>query len=252
MKIVTWNVNGLRSVVRRDFEHWLRQLDADVICLQEVKIEEDLLTTNWFGGYKSFWNTSERPGYSGVATLVRESLAPSIFYKGIGHPDSDVEGRVLSLEVLGIQIVNVYAPHSHRTLIRLDAKLAFLAALSSFLARNATKGPSIVLGDLNIAHTEIDLANPKANARNAGFLPEEREWLSGMLASGFVDAFRKFEPGSGHYTWWSLRSGVRDRNVGWRLDYILVTESLESRLLNCRHMAERTGSDHCPVSVELS
>ncbi|WP_077732001.1 exodeoxyribonuclease III [Methylocaldum sp. 14B] len=252
MKLVSWNVNGLRSLVRRDFEAWLAATNYDVVCLQEVKVKEDLLTTHWFENYKAFWNASRRPGISGVATLVRENLAVASIRQGIGDPALDAEGRVLTIDVAGVRVVNLYAPHSHRKLIRLDAKVSFLATLKRFIEQARIDGlPLVLVGDFNIAHQEIDLANPRANQRNAGFLPVEREWITGLLASGFVDAFRHFEQGSGHYTWWSMREGVRARNVGWRLDYAFVEDRLIPSLVACRHLPDRTGSDHCPVVLEL-
>lgn len=252
MRVVTWNVNGLRSVVRRDFDDWLRDLEADVVCLQEVKTGEDLLTSQWFKGYEAVWNAAERPGYAGVATLVRRGVPLGGVVRGIDHCESDGEGRVLTLDADGITIVNVYAPHSHRKLTRLEHKLAFLKALDRTLDRLIAAGrPFILAGDLNVAHLEIDVANARGNTRNAGFLPQERAWFAGILERGMIDAFRAFDPEPGRYTWWSMREGVRERNVGWRLDYILASPSLRSRLRHCRHLTERLGSDHCPVLLDL-
>ena len=252
MRVTTWNVNGLRSAVRGDFEHWLCQSGDDVVCLQEVKAEADLLTTHWFDGYHSYWYPAGRPGYSGVATLVRYGIEPRSVTRGIGHA-SDVEGRVLTTAFDDLTVVNVYAPHSHRTLSRLPEKVSFLAALTRYVSHLRSDGHRVVLvGDFNVAHQDIDLRNAKTNRKNAGFLPEERQWVTELLASGFVDAFRRFEDGPGHYTWWSMRDGVKARNVGWRLDYAFVEESLASRLESCRHQPERSGSDHCPVSVEFT
>lgn len=252
MKVVTWNVNGLRATVRNDFEAWLRRAGNDVVCLQEVKVQEDLLTTNWFKGYVALWNSAERSGYSGVATLVREDLKIHGIRRGIGHA-SDVEGRVLTVDFATFTLVNVYAPHSHRLLTRVADKISFLEALDVFIADKRAGGrPLVLVGDFNVAHTEIDLANPATNRGNAGFLLEERAWVDRLLSSGFVDAFRQFEPAGGHYTWWSMRSTVRERNIGWRLDYVFVEETLRGDLVTCRHVPERKGSDHCPVEVELA
>lgn len=174
MKLASWNVNGLRSLVRRDFDAWLGQTNYDMVCLQEVKVEEDLLTTHWFPKYKAFWNASHQPGKSGVATLVREDHVAGSVRTGIGDWSSDSEGRVLTMDVGGMRLVNIYAPHSHRMLLRLDAKIAFLAALTRFIEKEKSDGvPLVLVGDFNIAHQEIDLANPKGNRRNAGFLPAE-------------------------------------------------------------------------------
>lgn len=252
MKLVSWNVNGLRSLVRRDFEAWLSATAYDVVCLQEVKVQEDLLTTHWFDNYMAFWNPSRRPGISGVATLVRDNHTVTSVRAGIGHQALDAEGRVLVTDVAGMRVVNVYAPHSHRKLFRLDAKVAFFAGLKRFIEELRSEGvPLVLVGDFNVAHQEIDLANPKANQRNAGFLAVEREWVTDLLASGFKDAFRYFEPSGGHYTWWSMLKGVRERNVGWRLDYVFVEDRLLPSLVACYHLPERTGSDHCPVVLEL-
>lgn len=253
MKIATWNVNGLRSVVRRDFETWLTETGYDVICLQEVKVEEDLLTTHWFEGYEAYWNPSRRAGHSGVATLVRRDLKAKGVVRGIGDTASDPEGRVITLDVDGVRIVNVYAPHSHRKLTRLEAKLSFLARFSDFVRNECEDNSSItLLGDFNIAHREIDLANPKSNRGNAGFLPEERAWVDRLLDEGFHDAFRDLHPEPGHYTWWSMIGDVRARNVGWRLDYAFVSAALRPRLQACDILSARDGSDHCPVVVTLA
>lgn len=253
VRISTWNVNGLRATVRNDFEAWLRRARNDVVCLQEVKVHEDLLTTNWFEGHVAYWNTAERGGYSGVATLVREGGLPVRgVTRGIGHK-SDVEGRVLTVDFDAFSLVNVYAPHSHRLLTRLPEKISFLEALDAFITEKRSCGrPLILVGDFNVAHTEIDLANPRPNRGNAGFLPVERAWIDRLLANGFIDAFRHFEPEGGHYTWWSMRPTVRERNVGWRLDYVFVDQGLKEDLVACRHLPGRTGSDHCPVVVELT
>lgn len=252
LNLLTWNVNGLRSVVRQDFGKWLSGSGLDVVCLQEVKLEEDLLTRHWFPGYVAYWNTARRQGYSGVATLIREGLAVENVTIGIGHEETDPEGRVLMTDVEGVRVLNVYAPHSHRKLVRLATKVDFLSALSRFVANHRADRPIILMGDLNIAHREIDLANPKANLTNAGFRQEEREWMDQLLAGGFVDAFRLCEPGPGHYTWWSMRAGVRERNVGWRLDYALLEDRLAACVVDCHLMPDRVGSDHCPVRLTVA
>lgn len=249
---MSWNVNGLRSLVRRDFQAWLNETNYDVVCLQEAKVAEDMLTALWFENYRAFYSPSERPGYAGVATLVRTDHEASSIRSGIGDKELDKEGRILSLSVSGIRIVNVYAPHSHRKLIRLDTKIAFLEALTRFIQIERSRGvPLVLVGDFNVAHQEADLANPKANRSNAGFLPVERQWVTELLASGFIDAFRKFENSGGHYTWWSMRAGVREKNVGWRLDYAFVQSDLDHAITACSHLTNRTGSDHCPVAVEI-
>ena len=252
MRIATWNVNGLRSTVRGEFEQWLRSSNIDIACLQEAKVEEDLLTRRWFDGYEAHWNPAQRPGYSGVATLVRDGVETLGVERGIGDPETDIEGRVIATRFPDFEVVNIYAPHSHRTLSRLDHKLRFLAHLAEYVDRKrATSPPLVIVGDLNIAHLDIDVANAKANKGNAGFLPQEREWLDALLQSDFVDAFRHFDQTPGNFTWWSMRAGVRERNVGWRLDYIVVDERLRPKLSACRIQRDQTGSDHCPVILEL-
>jgi exodeoxyribonuclease III len=250
MKISTWNINGLRSGVRAGFESWLSNSDNDIVCLQEVKTEEDLLGSVWFPGYTAHWFGALRSGYSGVLTLVSSKLNPISIRKGIGDPTIDSEGRVLSVEFNRFEIINVYAPHSHRELTRLDFKLQFLKKLSEYISDQRKKGkPLIIVGDLNIAHEERDIANFAANRKNAGFLPQERSWLEELLRDGFQDAFRVFCNDPGHYTWWSPIKGVRERNIGWRLDYILVDQSMLGSLKSCFHSPEQKGSDHCPVTA---
>ena len=192
MKISTWNINGLRSGVRSGFESWLTASKNDIVCLQEVKTEEDLLGSVWFPGYVAHWFGSDRTGYSGVVTLVSSSLTPISVRKGIGDPIIDTEGRVISVELDKFELLNVYAPHSHRKLTRLDFKLHFLEKLARYVAERKKDKPLIIVGDLNIAHEERDLTNFAANRKNAGFLPQERLWLDGILKTGFRDAFRVF------------------------------------------------------------
>lgn len=252
MRISTWNVNGLRSSVRSGFENWLEASKNDIVCLQEVKTQEDLLTRSWFDGYNAYWNSAHRPGYSGVATLIAPPLEPLSVETGIGDGVTDPEGRVVATEFHSFVLINAYAPHSHRVLSRIEQKRSFCRHFLYYLRKlKSRRKPIIVVGDLNVAHQDIDLSNPKGNSKNAGFLPEEREWFGALLNEGLVDAFRIFESGGGHYTWWSMRSGVRERNVGWRLDYVLVDESLKPRVRSCFHSADLRGSDHCPVTAEL-
>jgi exodeoxyribonuclease III len=252
MQISTWNVNGLRSSVASGLEQWLYAVNSDVVCLQEVKAQEDLLGSVWFRGYAAHWSGAERRGYSGVVTLVSSAISANSVTKGIGQHSVDSEGRVLSVEFDQLEIINVYAPHSHRQLRRLEFKLFFLDHLVEYVGKRKRRGkPLVIVGDLNVAHTEKDLSNPSANKKNAGFLPEERGRLDRILKDGFVDAFRFFCDEPGHYTWWSPIKGVRERNVGWRLDYILVDATLTSRLRACFHSPEQMGSDHCPVTAVL-
>ena len=249
MKIATWNINGLRSSIRHGFETWLSDGNNDVVCLQEVKTPEDLLTKRWFNNYEGHWFTSHKAGYSGVVTLVRSGIDVVSVRRGIGHRESDAEARVLIIELDQFWLVNAYVPHSHRNLTRLAFKMCFCKRLSRYLQNIRLSKPVIVAGDFNVAHTQDDLANPAANRRNAGYLPEEREWFNDLIEDGFVDAFRWFCKESGHYTWWSPIKGVRERNIGWRLDYILVDERMVPSLQACFHSPEERGSDHCPVTA---
>jgi exodeoxyribonuclease III len=253
MRISTWNVNGIRSAVRRGMLDWIFDHDHDIICLQEVKMPSDLFTGDWFAPFEGHWFDAIRAGYSGVATLVNPNLTVLSVEKGLGDPILDAEGRVLTLELEKLIVINVYAPHSHRKLLRLAEKLKFGELFLSHLRRIQSKGKSIVIaGDLNVALDDRDLTNARSNRVNAGFLPEERQWLSDVLGLGFVDAFRVFHENGGHYTWWSMRTGVRERNVGWRLDYILVQNSLVNCLEGCFHSPLILGSDHCPVTTDLN
>lgn len=255
MRISTWNVNGLRSALRKGFEQWLVASGSDIVCLQEVKMEEDLYTSSWFHPFRAYWSTAARRGYSGVATLVSPNLATRSTVIGIDGAANDMavsEGRVLTTEFDSFVLVNAYAPHSHRQLLRLEAKLKFGDSIAGYVQRlRRQEKPVIVVGDLNVAHEEIDLTNAKSNKANAGFRPEERRWMTDLLGLGLVDAFRVHCAEPGHYTWWSVRSGVRERNVGWRLDYILVDDRLKDRIRRCFHSPEQLGSDHCPVTVDI-
>ncbi|UFZ02970.1 exodeoxyribonuclease III [Bradyrhizobium ontarionense] len=231
-------------------DKWLSAHGSDVVCLQEVKTEQDLLGNLWFPGYNAYWFEADRPGYSGVVSLVSTSITPLSISKGIGDSDIDREGRVLSIELDQFELINVYAPHSHRALTRLDFKMHFLRKLNEFILSRAERGkPIVIVGDLNVAHDERDVANFSSNRKNAGFLPQERQWLDDLLKNRFVDGFRFFCGEEGHYTWWSPIKGVRERNVGWRLDYILVDRKTIGALKSCFHSPEQRGSDHCPVTA---
>lgn len=253
MRISTWNVNGLRSAIRQGFDAWLTTSGNDLVCLQEVKMQEDILSSIQFEPYEAFWNTASKRGYSGVATLAKPDLVPLAVERGIGEAVTDSEGRVLMTEFPSFVLVNVYAPHSHRKLLRLDVKRKFCEQFLCYTQGLRQRGkPLIIVGDLNVAHMDVDLSNPAANRRNAGFLPEERQWMTSLLGGRAVDAFRMFCADSGHYTWWSVRKGVRERNVGWRLDYILVDNLLADHVIACTHSPYQFGSDHCPVTVEIN
>jgi len=252
IRLSTWNINGLRSSFRKGLRGWLAKGSYDIVCFQEVKSQEDLLADAWFPGFSSHWFPATKAAYSGVVTLVSPRLTVVSVRRGLGDTKLDDEGRILNIEFDQFEVLNVYAPHSHRQLTRLDVKLRFLDQLGTHIRSRRLSGkPFIVAGDFNIAHDERDVANFAANRKNAGFLPEERQWLDDILRDGFRDAFRVFCSESGHYTWWSPIKGVRERNIGWRIDYILVDERLANGLEACFQSPEQLGSDHCPVTAVL-
>lgn len=253
MKIITWNVNGLRAVHKKDFTKWFAAEKADVVCLQEIKIsraqaEEDEALLHPLG-YESNWSFAEKAGYSGLAVYSRKS--PQDVRIGLGIREFDSEGRWLETDFGDLTLINSYFPNSQRDHARLSYKLKFCQAAEKRLQKLRAENREVVLcGDFNIAHREIDLKNPKSNAKNAGFLPEERAWLDRMIDEiGWIDAFRQFEKGPGHYTWWSYRPGVREKNVGWRLDYFMTNPEVSDRLKAVAHLPEVMGSDHCPVRL---
>ena len=253
MRFISWNVNGIRSVLGKGLPEFLRASDADVYAFQEVKAEPDQVESLEFPppGYHAFWNPAQKKGYSGTLVLSKEK--PLSVTKGMNLPDHDGEGRVLTCEYTDFYLVNVYTPNSKDDLARLSYRhdqwdRLFLAYLKKL---EATK-PVIFCGDLNVAHEEIDLARPRENTRSAGFTSEEREGFDNLVKAGFVDSFRHLHPGEpGHYSWWSFRARARERNVGWRIDYFLLSQALLPRLKDAAILPEVTGSDHCPVALEL-
>jgi exodeoxyribonuclease-3 len=249
MKLVSWNVNGLRSALQKGFLDFLKNTPADVYCLQEVRaLPEDLKFS--LDGYELFWNPAEKKGYSGVAIFTRQK--PLQVTKGLGMAEHDREGRVLTAEFDDFFLVNVYTPNSQRELTRLDYRTNDWDKLFLEYCRGLEKKkPVIFCGDLNVAHKEIDLANPKANKRNAGFTEEERRGFDAIVASGFIDTFREFTQDGGHYTWWSNFANSRARNIGWRIDYFCVSSSLRRRLQAAEILPHIMGSDHCPVTLEI-
>jgi exodeoxyribonuclease-3 len=252
VRIVSWNVNGVRAALRKGLLGYVANCDADVICLQETKAHPgDVQHVKWPGGYEALWNSAEKKGYSGTAMLTR--VRPINVQIGIGSPAHDREGRVLAAEFKDFWLVDVYQPNSQRGLTRLDYRVKkWDPAFRRYLKRLQSGGkPALFCGDLNVAHTEIDLANPRTNRRNAGFTDEEREGFGRMLAGGFVDTFREFEKGPGNYTWWSQMSDCRARNIGWRVDYFVASERLRPALRRAWISPEVMGSDHCPVGLEL-
>lgn len=253
MKIVSWNVNGIRAALRKGAMDYFSTVDADVICLQETKAHPgDVQHVEWPKGYAPFWNSAVKKGYSGTAVFTR--LKPLKVAEGIGVTDHDNEGRVLTVEFPDYYLVNVYQPNSQRGLTRLDYRTKeWDAAFLKYLHKLEKKGkPVVFCGDLNVAHTELDLTNPKTNRRNAGFTDEERTNFTQLLDRGFVDTFREFEKGPGHYTWWSQMMNCRPRNIGWRVDYFVASNKLKPALKKAWISPEVMGSDHCPVGLELA
>jgi exodeoxyribonuclease-3 len=252
MRIISWNVNGIRAVENKGFWDWFDQAQPDVLCLQETKAQPEQVSERLRepAGYRTYWHSAERKGYSGVATFSRETVPVQY---GMGVPEFDVEGRVLISEHDVFSLLNCYMPNGKQSQERLDYKLRFYAALLDYCDRQHAAGRQVVIcGDVNTAHQEIDLARPKENEKISGFLPEERDWIDKYLAHGLVDAFRAFHPEPDQYTWWSYITRARDRNIGWRIDYFLVSEGLMSRVQDCTIMADVMGSDHCPIALDLS
>ena len=249
MKFISWNVNGLRAIVSKGFDDIFASFGADFFCVQEIKLQEGQISLD-YEGYHPFYNYAERKGYSGTAVFTRHQ--PMSVSRGIVMDKHDTEGRVLTLEYEGFYLVNVYVPNSQSELARLDYRMEWEADFLDYLKRLDAVKPVIMCGDLNVAHQEIDLANPKSNRRNPGFTDEERSCMTRLLDSGFVDSFRFLFPDkTGAYSWWSYRGRAREKNVGWRIDYFIVSERLAEKILDATIHPDVTGSDHCPVSVEL-
>lgn len=252
MKLASWNVNGIRACAKNGLLEWIKEENADIVCLQEIKAQPEQLEeiVRSPSKYHSFWHPAEKPGYSGVSVFSKKE--PLEVQYGLGDPQIDREGRVLILKFPQFTLINSYFPNSQREHTRLPYKLEFCSKFLKMTESRRKKGENLIIcGDLNIAHKEIDLKNPKTNKKNAGFLPEEREWMSKYLDTGYIDVFRKFVQDPEHYTWWSYRPGVREKNVGWRLDYFIANQEFGDRLKSSAHRNEVFGSDHCPVVMEL-
>ncbi len=249
MKFISWNVNGLRACVQKGFLDFFREADADIFCIQETKMQEGQLELD-IPGYFQYWNYAVKKGYSGTAIFTK--TAPLGVSYGIGVEAHDREGRVITLEFPEYYFITVYTPNSQSELKRLSYRMEWEEAFLSYLKGLLKDKPVIFCGDLNVAHKEIDLKNPKTNRRNAGFTDEEREKFSVLLDSGFVDTFRYFYPDAeGIYSWWSYRFHAREKNAGWRIDYFCVSESLKDRLLDAQILTDVMGSDHCPIMLEV-
>ncbi|ELC8442972.1 exodeoxyribonuclease III [Clostridium perfringens] len=247
MKLISWNVNGLRACVKKGFLDYFNAEDADIFCLQETKLQEGQIDLDLEGYYK-YWNYAEKKGYSGTAIFTKKE--PLNVYYGINMEHHDKEGRVITLEFEDFYMVTVYTPNSQSELARLDYRMQWEDDFRNYLLELSSKKGVVVCGDLNVAHKEIDLKNPKTNRKNAGFTDEERNKFSTLLSSGFIDTFRYFNPEvEGIYSWWSYRFNARKNNAGWRIDYFLVSNSLESRIKDASIDTEVLGSDHCPVKL---
>lgn len=249
MKLYSWNVNGLRACMNKGFEDFLRAADADIICLQETKMQREQAAFV-FPGYEEYWNSAEKKGYSGTAIFTREQPL-SVTY-GIDMPEHDREGRVITLRFADFFLVTAYTPNSQRELARLAYRMEWEDAFRAYLEKLDAQLPVIICGDLNVAHNDIDLKNPKSNRRNAGFTDEERGKFSELLASGFVDTFRALHPDEVKYSWWSYMFKAREKNAGWRIDYFLVSERIAPKILGAGIHNDIFGSDHCPVSLDIS
>lgn len=248
MKFISWNVNGLRACVGKEFEQQFKDLDADFFCLQETKMQAGQLDLS-FPGYESYWNYADKKGYSGTAIYTKHKPL-SVTY-GIDIDEHDHEGRVITLEMDDFYLVTVYTPNSQDGLRRLEYRMKWEDEFQAYLHKLDEKKPVIVCGDMNVAHQEIDLKNPKTNHKNAGFTDEEREKMTQLLNNGFIDTFRTLYPEQVTYSWWSYRFRAREKNTGWRIDYFLISERLKDRLEDAKIHTEIMGSDHCPVEIIL-
>ena len=248
MKFISWNVNGLRACAGKGFADSFAQLDADFFCLQETKMQEGQLDLA-FPGYQSYWNYAEKKGYSGTAIYTRHTPL-SVSY-GIGIDEHDHEGRVITMEMEDFFLVCCYTPNSQDGLRRLDYRMRWEDDFRQYLVQLDKQKPVILCGDLNVAHEEIDLKNPKTNRKNAGFTDEERQQMTNLLSNGFIDTFRTLHPDEVTYSWWSYRFRAREKNAGWRIDYFIISERLRPRLLSAAIHTEILGSDHCPVEISI-
>ena len=249
MKLISWNVNGLRAVINKGFKEFFKEIDADIFCIQETKMQEAQLDENIleiFEGYNAYWNSAEKKGYSGTAIFTKQK--PLNVTYGIGK-----EGRVITLEFEKFYMVNIYTPNSKRELERLDYRQLWEDEIRAYLLKLKENKPVVMCGDLNVAHEEIDLKNPKTNRKNAGFTDEERAKMTELLNAGFVDTYRyKYPEVEGKYSWWSYMFHAREKNAGWRIDYFIVSENLKDKIEDAKILDDIYGSDHCPVELDLN
>lgn len=250
MKLVSWNVNGLRACVKKGFLDYFHQVDADIFCVQETKLQEGQIDLD-LPGYKQYWNYAEKKGYSGTAVFTKKE--PIAVSYGFTPEESEKEGRIITLEYENFYLVNVYTPNSQRDLARLPFRLEWEDKLKQYLLTLKEHKPVVYCGDLNVAHQEIDLKNAKSNIGNSGFTDEEREKMTQLLTSGFIDSFRYLYPdATDRYTWWSYMNKVRERNIGWRIDYFIVSDNLKEKIVRADIHSNIMGSDHCPILLELA
>lgn len=250
MKLVSWNVNGLRACLGKGFSDFFNEADADIFCVQETKMQQDQAELN-LAGYEQYWNSAVKKGYSGTAVFTR--IKPLSVVYGMNREEHDQEGRMITLEFDDFFLVNTYTPNSKRGLLRLDYRMKWEDDFRAYLQQLDQQKPIILCGDINVAHQEIDIKNPKANRRNAGFSDEERGKMTTLLQAGFIDTFRHLYPNkTDAYTWWSYFSDARARNIGWRIDYFIVSGRLKESVTNAMIYSEVMGSDHCPIGLEIS
>ncbi len=252
MILVSWNINGIRACYQKGLLDFINGYKPDVLTMQEIKATEDKipLEIRSVEGYKTVWNPAKKPGYSGTGMLVKNNINVK-FSTGIGEPKFDDEGRVITAEFDKFYLINAYFPNSQHGLTRLDFKIEFDEKLEEYANRLNKKKPVVITGDFNVAHKEIDLANPKQNEGNAGFTPEERQWMDHLLSSGWIDTFRMFNKEGDNYTWWTYRFKARDRNIGWRIDYFIVSHDIKDKVKKSWIMKDVMGSDHAPIALEL-
>ena len=253
MKLISWNVNGLRAVINKGFSEFYKSIDADIMCLQETKMQENQITDDineMFNGKNVYWNSAEKKGYSG--TVVISKIKPIKVAYGIDKEEHDKEGRIITLEFEKFYLVNCYTPNSKRELERLDYRMIWEDEVRNYLKSLNEKKPVVYCGDLNVAHKEIDLKNPSSNHKNAGFTDEERSKMTELLNSGFIDTFRyKYPDKTGAYSWWSYMFHARENNAGWRIDYFIVSDSIKDKIIDAKILSDVMGSDHCPVELDL-
>lgn len=250
MKLISWNVNGIRACINKGFKDFFNEIDSDIFCIQETKCQKDQIDLE-FEGYTSYWNSAEKKGYSGTAIFTKQKPI-SVTY-GIGIEEHDKEGRVITLEFEKFYMINIYTPNSKRELERLEYRQIWEDEIRKYMLKLNENKPVIMCGDLNVAHKEIDLKNPKTNRHNAGFTDEERNKMTELLDAGFVDTFRVLYPDKENaYSWWSYMGHAREKNVGWRIDYFIVSKSIENCIKEAKIHSDILGSDHCPVELEIN